>query len=119
MEEEWPSYHWAAVYAVKFTSKVCQGSRVHTPRIWNKMKHENTCRTAKKKVSLKITSFQTYSEQSGNMNKESPMNLFQRNNRTVHRAKCGRVFIKMFIPVKKCNQSKCPKKGTVVKFYLK
>ena len=36
----------------------------------------------KKKISLKITSFQTYSEQSGNMNKDSPMNLFQRNNRT-------------------------------------
>lgn len=46
------------------------------------MKHENTWGNAKKKISLKITSFQTYSEQSGNMNKDSPMNLFQRNNRT-------------------------------------
>ena len=88
MEEECPSYHWAAVYAVKFTSKVCQGSRFHTPRIWNNMKHENTWGTAKKKVSLKITFFQTYSEQSGNMNKDSPMNLFQRNNRTSNRIEC-------------------------------
>lgn len=119
MEEEWPSYHWAAVYAVKFTSKVCQGGRFHTPRIWNKMKHENTCGTAKKKVSLKITSFQTHSEQSGNTNKESPWIYSKEITEQVHRAKCRRVFIKMFIPVKKCNQSKCLKKGTVVKFYLK
>ena len=111
MEEECPSYHWAAVYAVKFTSKVCQGSRFHTPRIWNNMRHENTWGTAKKKVSLKITFFQTYSEQSGNMNKDSPMNLFQRNNRTSNRIECRRVFIKVFISVKKYNQSKCPKKG--------
>lgn len=63
----------------------------------------------------KITSFQTYSEQSGNMNKDSPMNLFQRNNRTSTQSWMSKDIYYSMYTSQKCNQSKCQENALVKK----